>query len=100
MPINFCSRMAGRIRRLGYARTYAARFAGFFCISMLSVFGMTGTVLRDFVRGMAGEALSYILSIVLHAPSVVMDQLITGPGEYRSGARAGMYLPDRTGMRH
>jgi hypothetical protein len=91
--------MAGRIRRLGYARNYAARFAGFFCISMLSVYGMTGTVLRDFVRGMAGEASSYILSTVLHAPSPAMGGMITGPGEYRSGAHAGMQLPDQNGMR-
>jgi hypothetical protein len=67
---------------------------------MLSVFGMTGTMLRDFVRGMAGEASSYLLSTVLHAPSPAMEDMITGPGKFRSGARAGMQLPDQNGMRN
>ena len=41
---NFCTRMARKIRLLGYAPKQAMWFAGFFFTSMVSVCGMMGVL--------------------------------------------------------
>ncbi|MGA7798881.1 hypothetical protein [Methanoregula sp.] len=39
---NFCTRVARKIRRLGYAKKVAARFAKFFYVSMITTCGLFG----------------------------------------------------------
>ena len=39
---NFCTRVARKIRRLGYARKTASRFAKFFYVSMITTCGLFG----------------------------------------------------------
>jgi hypothetical protein len=42
MTLNFCTRTARKLRRFGYARKVAARYARFFYVSMISVCGLFG----------------------------------------------------------
>jgi hypothetical protein len=75
---NFCTRMARRIRLLGYAPKRAIWYAGFFFTSMVSVCGMMG-VLNIQPEGGYGW--------------------ITGSGKFPQGARAGSGSPDFFGLR-
>jgi hypothetical protein len=77
MTLNFCTRTARKIRRLGYARKAAARYAGLFYIFML------------LVRGIMGP---------MNVPSQVMLYRITGSGEMSAGARAGSASPAFSGI--
>jgi hypothetical protein len=73
MMENFCRRTARGIRRLGYAPKCATRYAGFFFVSMLSVWSAAG---------------------VLNVPSEAVDGWISGSGKSPAGARTGIVLPD------
>ncbi len=70
---NFCRKTARGIRRLGYAPECATRYAGFFFVSMLSVWTAAGGV---------------------NVPSETAKGWITGSGKSSAGARAGMWSPD------
>ena len=39
---NFCTRVARKLQRLGYAKKVAARFAKFFYVSMITTCGLFG----------------------------------------------------------
>jgi len=78
MTGNFCTLIARRLRRLGYAPKRAIWFAGFFFFSMLSFCVAVGLLISS-TEG--------------------VDGWITGSGKYPSGARAGSRLPDFFGLR-
>jgi hypothetical protein len=99
MTINFCTRTAWRIRKLGYARKAAARYAGFFYIFMLSVCGIIGAMLCPSLKSMAGEEVARLLRLAMNVPSHVMINLITGSGKLSAGARAGRTSPGFSGIR-
>jgi hypothetical protein len=73
MTWNFCTLTARRIRRLGYAPQRAIWFAGFFFISMLSVYAAAG--------------------LCIHSAREVCEWT-AGFGKSPAGARAGIILPD------
>jgi hypothetical protein len=68
MMENFCWTTARGIRQLGYTPKCATRYAGFFFVSMLSVWSAAG---------------------VLNVPSEAVDVWISGSGKSTAGARAG-----------
>ncbi len=72
MDENFCRNTAREIRHLGYAPSRAKQYAGFFFVSMLSVWCAAG---------------------VLNVPSEGMNGWITGSGKSPAGARAGTGSP-------
>ncbi len=72
MEENYCRRTARGIRQLGYSPALATRYAGFFFLSMLSVWSAAG---------------------VLNVPSEGVDGWITGSGIAPAGARAGTASP-------
>jgi hypothetical protein len=78
MTRNFCTDTSRKIRKLGYARKPAIRFARFFFSLLMTVCGLMG--------------IYYLLS-------QVENNWITGSGEWFSGARAGMGSPDFSGRR-
>ncbi len=78
MTQDFCTDTSRKIRKLGYARKPAIRFARFFFSLVMSVCGLMG--------------MYYLLS-------QVETNRITGSGEWFSGARAGMGSPDFSGKR-
>jgi hypothetical protein len=69
---NFCTRVARKIRRLGYARKTASRFAKFFYVSMITTCGLFG-----------------LFFIIPHE----LFELISGAGMRREGSRPGTFLP-------
>ena len=78
MTGNFCTLIARRLRRLGYAPKSAIWLTGFFFFSMLSFCAAVG---------------------LLIVPPEGVDGWITGSGKYPSGARAGRESPDFFGLR-
>jgi hypothetical protein len=44
MSGNFCKRTDRRLKKLGLEKKKARRFAGFFCVSMMSVCGLMSTL--------------------------------------------------------
>jgi len=78
MTLNFCTRTARKIRRLGYAPKVAVRLSGLCYLFML------------FLRGLMGP---------IGIPSQVLINQITGSGKFFSGARAGISSPDFSGIR-
>ena len=79
MTWNFCTRMARRIRLLGYAPKRAIWLAGFFFLSLLSFCAAVG---------------------LLTSPTKELYGWNTGSGKSPAGARAGSGLPDFFGLRH
>jgi hypothetical protein len=75
---NFCTRMARRIRLLGYAPKRAIWFAGFFFFSLLSVCAALG---------------------LLTSPTEERYGWTTGSGISPAGAQAGSGSPDFFGLR-
>jgi hypothetical protein len=69
---NFCTRVARKLRRLGYAKKTAARFAKFFYLSMITTCGLFG--------------LFFSLPRELFEP-------MPGAGMGREGSRPGTFLP-------
>ena len=69
---NFCTRVARKLRRLGYARKTASWFAKFFYVSMITTCGLFG--------------LFFIIPDELFEP-------ISGAGMRREGSWPGTLLP-------
>ncbi|MEN6442442.1 MAG: hypothetical protein ABFC71_01645 [Methanoregula sp.] len=74
---NFCTKTARKIKKLGYARTVAVFYAGFFYSMMLLVCAVMG-----------------ILSAL-----VEQHNKATGSGKCTAGARAGRVSPVFSGIR-
>ena len=70
MSENLCTRTERRLRRLGYAKKTAHRYAGFFFVSMMSVcclFGLcvtqSGQILADTGSGIIAAGPRAVLSV-------------------------------------
>jgi len=75
---HFCTRVARKLRRLGYARKVASRFAKIFQVMMVLACGLMG--------------LFFILPRELFAP-------IAPAGNMHAGTRYGLFLPARSLIR-
>jgi hypothetical protein len=69
---HFCTRVARKLRRLGYARKTAARLAKFFYVTMITLCGLFG--------------LFFDIPEELYEP-------MPGAGVEREGSRPGSFLP-------
>lgn len=72
MSWNFCTKLAAKLRRHGYAKKAAARLAGFCCLMMAAACGLLG---------------------IFFVPDEELFEPISGTGRKPAGTRTGTFLP-------
>lgn len=78
MAWDFCTRLAWKLRRRGYAKKAAARLAGFCYLMMLAACGLLG---------------------IFFLPDIERYDLISGAGAGTAGTRPGTVLSAVSGIR-
>lgn len=92
MPPDFCTRTAGRLRRIGLPKKTARRFAGFFYVSMVSVCGLMGATPDLEGRGRTMDEIRRFLRLMVTLLSASLSS-VASSGISVPGPRAVWIAP-------